>query len=163
MLMAQAGTQVPEKEFTFTTPVAHGLSYKICNPDHKDFKTKVAQCWDYVEASAKRGGPSGRITAEDLVKRVLNRQSDLWVCVSEQTGEIKGSFTISEANYPRDKGIFSESCGGEFVFTDMFPMVEEFYKGRGYTFVEVVGRKGWERELGPLGYKLEYISIHKRI
>lgn len=161
MLMAQAGTQGPEKEFTFTTPVAHGLSYKLCNPDHPDFKAKLAQCWDYLEAAVRKGNEE-LVRTEDLVKRALGKQTDFWVSVDEQ-GKIVGSFIIGSVSYPTATGIYSESCGGTFVFTDMFPMVEQFYKSLGFSFVEVVGRKGWERELAPMGYKLNYVSTYKRI
>ena len=162
MLMAQAGTPVgQEKEYTFTTPLEHGLSYKRVNADHPEFKFNLAHCWDFIERSVAEGNPD-LVQTEDVVDRIINRQSDLWVSTDE-SGDIVGCFVIGAAPYPRSKGIYTEALAGKLIFMDFIPKVENFYKQFGYEFSEIIGRKGWERRLKPLGYNFSNITIYKRL
>jgi hypothetical protein len=160
--MAQAGTPVvQEKEYTFTTPLAHGLSYKKVNPDNAEFKFNLAHCWEFIERSAERGNKD-LIRAEDIADRVIKRESDLWVSTDE-SGDIVGCVVIGAGTYPGKTGIFAEAIGGKFDFSVLVPMLEKFYKNCGYQFFEMTGRKGWERKMKPLGYKYMNTTIYKRL
>ena len=162
MLMALAGTPVvQEKEYTFTTPLEHGLSYKKVNPDHPEFKFNVSHCWEFIEKSVEANNKD-LVTTEDIINRIINRESDLWVSTDE-SGDIVGCFVIGAAEYARIKGIFTEALAGKLNFMDFIPKVENFYKQCGYEFSEIVGRKGWERRLKPLGYNFSNITIYKRL
>jgi flagellin-specific chaperone FliS len=162
MQMEQAGTPVAEKEFIYTTPVVRGLSYKLLNPKHQGFKKKVISCWDFIEQSIKRANNAEYINTVDLVNKVMQGQSDMWLSV-DSNGKTKGCFLVAVAQYPKSVGIFSEATAGKFNFDDMFPKVEQFYKELGYQFVEISGRKGWERVLKPMGYQVKNITIVKRL
>jgi len=162
MLMGQAGTQVEqEKEYTFTTPLERGLSYRRVNPNHANFKNIVAQCWDYIDSGVSRGGSKELISTEYIVQKVLSGDSDLWLSVDAE-GDTVGCFVIGSAPYPEMTGIFAETIGGKFDFKFITPVVEKFYKKCGYEFFEMTGRKGWERVMKPLGYKLMNITMYKR-
>ena len=162
MLMGQAGTlNQEEKEYTFTTPLEHGLSCKQVNSSHANFKKIVAQCWDYIDSGVSRGGSKEFISTEYIVQKVLSGDSDLWVSVDAE-GNTVGCFVIGAAPYPEKTGIFAETIGGKFDFKYMTPVVEKFYKKCGYEFFEMTGRKGWERVMKPLGYKLMNITMYKR-
>ena len=162
MLMEQAGTpEVPGKEYTFTTPLDHGVSYKRVNPNHANFKKIVAQCWDYIDSGVSRGGSKELISTEYIVQKVLGGDSDLWLSV-DAGGNTVGCFVIGSAPYPEKTGIFAETIGGKFDFKFITPVVEKFYKKCGYEFFEMTGRKGWERVMKPLGYKLMNITMYKR-
>jgi len=116
MLMGQAGTQVEqEKEYTFTTPLDHGLSYRRVNPNHANFKNIVAQCWDYIDSGVSRGGSKELISTEYIVQKVLSGDSDLWLSVDAE-GDTVGCFVIGSAPYPEMTGIFAETIGGKFDF-----------------------------------------------
>ena len=50
--------------------------------------------------------------------------------------------------------------------TEVLPLIDYFTiwaKQRGAEWVEVIGRKGWERALKPYGFIHEYTSVMKRI
>jgi len=163
MLMEQAGTQaVQEKEYTFTTPLEHGLSYKHVDIRSPNAKSLVSQCWDFIEAGVEQGGSKEFLTTDYLIKKVLERDSDLWV--SQDEGDnIVGALIIGAAPYPTETGIMAESIGGTFNFNTLVPMLEKFYRARGYKFFEMTGRKGWERKMKPLGYTYMNTTIYKRL
>lgn len=56
-----------------------------------------------------------------------------------------------------------------FASDDMkkaLPLLDYFTvwaKRRGVDYIEVIGRKGWERALKPYGFRHEYTSLFKRI
>jgi len=156
------GTLEAEKVYTFSTPPVHGLSYRIVNPKGKGFKEIVGQCWKYVDSSTQRNNTE-IVKTIDIIQRVIDKVSDLWVSVDSETDEIVGCFVIGAAAYPQATGIMSEALGGQFEFSDMFPIVEEYYKKLGYAFVELTGRKGWEKKLKPLGYELTSITVYKKL
>ena len=150
-----------EKEYTFTTPLVHGLSCKRVNPDHAEFNFKLTHCWDFLEKSVERGN-ADLIQVEDLVSRVTKGHSDLWVSTDE-SGDIVGCFIIGTAPYPQITGIEAEAIAGRFNFKTMLPEVEKYYKKCGYKFFEMTGRRGWERVMKPLGYEFSTITIYKRL
>jgi|TARA_Y100000310_G_scaffold336543_1_gene421387 hypothetical protein len=163
MLMEQPGTQSrEEKGYTFTTPLEHGLSYNKVNPKRQDFRKIVSDCWKYIEAGIDRGGSKEFINTEYLVKKVLDKESDLWVS-EDRGGSIRGCFVIGAAPYPEETGILAESIGGEFDFEVVTPIVEKHYKELGYKFFEMTGRKGWEKVMKPLGYNFMNITMYKRL
>ncbi len=163
MLMEQAGTPVEQaKEYTFTTPLEHGLSYKKVNSNRPDFKKIVSNCWKYIEAGVERGGSREFISTEYLVKKILDHESDLWLS-EDRDGTLKGCFVIGAAPYPNETGIMAESIGGNFDFEVITPIVEKHYKELGYTFFEMTGRKGWEKVMKPMGYKFLNITMYKRL
>jgi hypothetical protein len=161
MLMEQVGIQVQEKEFTFTTPQVHGLSYKLLNPKSKQFKANLAKCYNFIDRSAKASHSVYNLPTDTLVKRCIEQHCDTWV--STRDDKIVGCFTVGVAVYDDNYGINIESTSGKFVYEDVVPTVEKFYKELGYKFVEISGRKGWERVFKPLGYNLSRIIIHKEI
>ena len=162
MLMEQAGTQSrEEKEYTFTTPLEHGLSCKRVNPDHLDFRYILACCWNFLEESINKGNTE-LIEIEDLVERIVQGYSDLWVSV-DKNKTIVGCFVIGSADYPQALGIEAEAIAGKFNFKTMLPQVEKYYKKRGYKFFEMTGRKGWEKVMKPLGYEFSNITLYKRL
>ena len=85
----------------------------------------------------------------------------MWVAVEGQ--EIVGCLLIGVANYPEQTGINSEATAGKFHFETMMPALEDYYRKRGAKFVEISGRKGWERRFGPMGYTVKNITIIKEL
>ena len=161
MLMALTGTPEAEKEYTFTTPLEHGLSYKKVNNAHPKVYAKLAKCLDFVSQSVTRSNNDGYLTAEYLLKKFMSGYSDLWVSVQDE--EIVGCFLVGIADYPDQTGIISEATAGKFHFETMMPAVEDYYRKQGAKFVEIPGRKGWERRFGPRGYELKNLTTVKRL
>jgi len=161
MLMEQVGTQVQEKEFTFTTPQVRGLSYKLLNPKSKEFKKHLAQCYEFIDQAAKNSHTVYNLPTDLMVKRCVEQQCDTWVSMKDD--KILGCCTIGVMTYGPTVGIILESTSGTWVREDVMPIVEKFYKDLGFKFVEVVGRKGWERTLNKMGYKFSKITLHKEL
>jgi hypothetical protein len=161
MLMEQVGTQVQEKEYIFTTQEVRGLSYRLLNPRSQRFKNNLAQCYKFIDRSAKASHSTYDLPTDKLVKRCIEQHCDTWVSIKDN--KIVGCFTVGVAMYGDNYGINIESTSGKFVYQDVVPAVENFYKKLGYKFVEISGRKGWERVFKPLGYNLSKIIIHKEI
>ena len=57
----------------------------------------------------------------------------------------------------------AETIGGEFDFKGITPIVEKYYKNLGYEFFQMIGRKGWEKVMQPMGYNFMNITICKRL
>tara|TARA_R110000751_G_scaffold63919_1_gene131604 strand:+ start:1366 stop:1851 length:486 start_codon:yes stop_codon:yes gene_type:complete len=161
MQTALAGTQEQEREYTFTTPLEHGLSYNRVNRNHPAVHHKIADCVEFVRQSILRANNEEYIKPEFLFNKFLTGFSDLWVSVEGQ--DIVGCLLIGVANYPEQTGIISESTGGKFHFETMMPALEDFYRKQGAKFVEIPGRKGWQRRFGPMGYTVKNVTITKRL
>ena len=163
MLMAQIGTpEVREKEYIFITPLEHGLSCKLVNRKDSNYKYKLSKCYKYLDKAVEKGGNKDLYTSDYIVSRVLAAQNDFWISVDEDD-EIVGCIIVEDKSYPLSPGVSVEALGGSFNFLIVVPMIEEYYKGLGYKFVELTGRKGWERKLQPLGYEFKSVIIRKKI
>jgi hypothetical protein len=161
MQMEQSGTQEAVKEFIFTTHLVRGLSYKLCNHAHPEFEYKVNVCRHLIYKAVEKANLAV-VSAEDLIKKVKDVKSDLWLSL-DAGDKIVGCFTIGVAAYPSAVGVFTESMAGTFDFPSLCEATEKFYKDLGFEFVEVQGRKGWEKVLAPLGYEFEHITLRKRL
>jgi hypothetical protein len=162
MLMAVTGTPEAEKEYIFSTPLLAGLSYRLVNHNSILLRKKLANCYSDLEISVARSKCEDLYTADDLVKRVINKQSDLWVSVDESEN-IKGSCIIGFGNMPRGKGITAEAIAGKIDFSLGTPVIEKYYKNLGFDFFEMTGRKGWQKVMKPLGYEFKSVTIRKRL
>jgi hypothetical protein len=162
MQMEQVGTQEVAKEFTFITPLDHGYSYKLANPHHAGFRDLVVNCLEYYERSIKRSNNSDYIGPVDFALSALEKQSDFWITV-DSTEKLLGIFQLSKAEYPKSTGVYVEALAGEFNFEHGLPMIEDYYRTLGYQFVELEGRRGWERKLKPNGYTYKTTTIVKRL
>ena len=150
------------KEFTFITPLDHGYSYKLANPHHAGFRDLVVNCLEYYERSIKRSNNSDYIGPVDFALSALEKQSDFWITV-DSTEKLLGIFQLSKAEYPKSTGVYVEALAGEFNFEHGLPMIEDYYRTLGYQFVELEGRRGWERKLKPNGYTYKTTTIVKRL
>lgn len=150
------------KEFTFITPLDHGYSYKLANPHHAGFRDLVVNCLEYYERSIKRSNNSDYIGPVDFALSALEKQSDFWITV-DSTEKLLGIFQLSKAEYPKSTGVYVEALAGEFNFEHGLPMIEDYYRTLGYQFVELEGRRGWERKLKPNGYVYKTTTIVKRL
>tara|TARA_R100001443_G_scaffold106834_2_gene116404 strand:- start:168 stop:656 length:489 start_codon:yes stop_codon:yes gene_type:complete len=162
MLMAVTGTPAAEKEYIFTTPLERGLSYKLVNADNPLTRKKLAKCYTRIEHMVEKIKCDDLYTADDLIKRVINKQSDFWIS-TDGYDNIQGCIIIGFAEMPRGKGINAEAIEGKFDFSIVTPVVEKYYKKLGFKFFEMTGRKGWEKVMEPMGYEFKSITVRKRL
>jgi len=162
MQMEQVGTQEAGKAFTFITPLDHGYSYKLANPHHAGFRDLVVSCLEYYKRSIERSNNSEYIGPVDFALSALEKRSDFWT-IEGSDEQLLGIFQISKAEYPKSTGVYVEALAGEFNFEHGLPMIEDYYRTLGYQFVELEGRRGWERKLKPNGYVYKTTTIVKRL
>jgi len=122
----------------------------------------VVSCLEYYERSIKRSNNSDYIGPVDFALSALEKQSDFWITV-DSTEKLLGIFQLSKAEYPKSTGVYVEALAGEFNFEHGLPMIEDYYRTLGYQFVELEGRRGWERKLKPNGYTYKTTTIVKRL
>ena len=162
MLMALTGTPEAEKEYIFTTPLEHGLSYKLVNHNSHLLMKKLADGFDHIEKSIIKSNCSDIYDAADIVKRVVNKQSDLWVS-TDSGNNAKGVLVIGFGDMPKGRIIGAEAMGGKFDFNVITPVIADYYKKLGFKFFEMTGRKGWEKIMEPLGYEFKTITLRKKL
>lgn len=150
------------KEYIFTTPLDHGLSCKLVNRKNPDYKYKLSQCYEYLDKAVEKGGNKDLYTSDYIVTRVINGQNDFWISV-DKDDNIIGCIIVEDQSYPLSPGVSVEALGGKFNFFAVVPMIEEYYKNLGYEFVEITGRKGWERKLHPIGYEFKNVNLRKKL
>jgi hypothetical protein len=162
MLMALTGTPEAEKEYIFTTPLEHGLSYKLVNHNSHLLMKKLGEGFEHIQKSIIKSNCSDIYDAEDIVKRVLNKQSDLWVS-TDADNNTKGVLVIGFGQMPKGRIIGAEAMGGKFDFNVITPVIADYYKKLGFKFFEMTGRKGWEKIMEPLGYEFKTITLRKKL
>ena len=101
--------------------------------------------------------------ANDLINKVINKQSDLWISI-DKDGDIKGCLIVGFGELPRGKIVTVEAMSSESLGSiAALPFLEKYYKELGFKFFEIAGRKGWEKVMKPLGYDFKNITIRKSL
>ena len=164
MLMAVTGIlEAQEKEYIFSTPLLRGLSYRLVNHDSSLLKRKLAYCYSYLEKSIEKSKCEDVFNTDDLIKKVINKQSDLWIS-TDKDGDIKGCLIVGFGELPRGKIVTAEAISSQSLsFLAALPVFEKYYKELGFKFFEIAGRKGWEKVMEPLGYDFKNITIRKSL
>ena len=144
MQMEQYGIPDQEKVFTFSIPAERGLSYKKVNREYKNKFLVLSECWDFIDKSVAKGDRE-LVDTEDIVKRVLNNISDLWIA------------------YPKADVINFEAISGKFNFKYALPKVEDHYISLGYKHFQMIGRKGWQKVMSSQGYIPKSTTIFKKV
>ena len=85
----------------------------------------------------------------------------MWVSVEGQS--IVGCLLIGVASLSRTDRNYLRINGGKFHFETMMPALEDYYRKQGAKFVEIPGRKGWQRRFGNMGYKVKSVTIVKEL
>ena len=164
MLMAVTG--IPEgraREYIFSTPLLHGLSYRLVNHSSPLLKRKLAYCRSYLEKSIDKSNCEDVFNANDLINKVINKQSDLWIS-TDKDGDIKGCLIVGFGELPRGKIVTAEAMSSESLGSlAALPFLEKYYKELGFKFFEMAGRRGWEKVMKPLGYDFKNITIRKSL
>lgn len=115
-----------------------------------------------VDAVALSGGRYDmRAVLDGLVRKVAL----LWVIYDDDL-VVRAAFTASRRQYPRAAWLCVEFLGGE----DMASWVGEvdrtltaYARDSGLAGLELVGRKGWVKALGPLAWRENAVMLVKSI
>lgn len=107
----------------------------------------------------------GELTMEDLYRQLCEVKTILWI-ISDETYNPK-AFMITEVNqYPRKKVIRVLMLSGIEMAAwkeSVIKTLTIWGKKIGATGIEVIGRKGWERELQADGFKVIHTTLLKEI
>jgi len=107
----------------------------------------------------------GRRTVDDIVTRVLNQESNLWVTLD---GDLQpsGALVTKIEVYPRMRMLHVLHCAGdrghmEQVADEVYPALDAFAKFNHCAGVEFIGRPGWEKHVKESGYEVRSVTYQK--
>ncbi len=139
----------PEREIRITIVPPHYVKY----------------CW---EAAAKFLDPAasksrGRHDIESIREEVERGVQLLWVMFLGDD-EMVGAFTTSVLRYPRKSVVSISFMGGDSILqykSSVIDDVSEYALEMNCSGIEAIGRKGWIKALGPLGFEEAFMVLEK--
>ena len=105
-----------------------------------------------------------KVGVSDVYDFVMDGTWMLWVCQIPDTLEITSVLVTEFVHYPRVcnlKVIFLSGDDEDWSYG--IAVFENFARINGCHEVEISGRKGWERVLKDQGFRLNHITLSKRI
>lgn len=107
----------------------------------------------------------GRRTVDDIIKRVLMLESNLWVTLNEE-GQPNGALITKIEAYPRLNMLHVLHCAGERghmddVADEVYGALDSFAKFNHCGGVEFIGRPGWEKHVKGRGYEVKSVTYQK--
>lgn len=101
----------------------------------------------------------------NLKAKVFAGMNTLWMIEDEDGQPLAYAVTVIFTPDGITKSIQIYMATGEDLdmFTSQIDQFTVWCIKRGVDFIEVVGRKGWEKVLRPLGFSHNYTSLLKRI
>ena len=112
----------------------------------------VKHCW---EAAAK--------FLESIGEEVERGVQLLWVMFLGDD-EMVGAFTTSVFRYPRKSVVSISFMGGDSILqykSSVIDAVSEYALEMKCSGIEAIGRKGWIKALGPLGFEEAFMVLEK--
>lgn len=115
-----------------------------------------------VDIALKKGG--SLISAKDVYKMLKNKDAQLWIVKENET--IKVAYITSIKILPdcyvlEIVALFGNNIKKYLDFIE--ENIVKFAKEHGCQYIEIVGRKGWERMLRNKGYKTVSLIIRKEV
>jgi hypothetical protein len=112
---------------------------------------EFARCRPWIEAAIDRA--EGTLTIDDVIHAIAEGRMHFWPG--------KNCAAVTElAVFPRKRILNVTLAGGDMdEILDMIPSFKAFGRALGCECVAVVGREGWERVLGRLGWKKAHVVL----
>lgn len=106
----------------------------------------------------------GRVTADDILRMVLNGQMQLWAVHEKEN--IHGHVITEVKQYPRCKMLTVQYCAMkpwtmDLISEKMHETAERFAKDAGCAGIEFVGRPGWRNVAKEQGYTVQSVTYQK--
>lgn len=108
---------------------------------------------------------NGETSHESLVKELFQDLKQLWLIASDKH-ELLGAGITEYITYPEKKVVRIVMLGGRNLKdweSEFEKTMVLFARSLGCSAIEVIGRKGWIRELRKHGYKPTYYHLLKEI
>lgn len=124
-------------------------------------KLQVIHPWLQKMAAWTRG----RRTMDDIVRRLLNMETNLWITLNAE-GKPSGALITQIERYPRMYMLQVLHCAGErghmeFVADEVYDALDAFAKFNKCAGVEFIGRPGWEPHVKKRGYEVRSVTYQK--
>lgn len=102
--------------------------------------------------AALRGDP--RFTVDDILEDLETERAQLWA-VGHWPGHVQALVVTRLVAYRRCCSMEIHLCGGMGMehWLYLLPELEQHARNLGCTFVELCGRRGWERVLPDYGFR----------
>jgi hypothetical protein len=125
----------------------------------------VSAVWKEVEPILGKSihTAHGRYTMDDILREIVNFEQHLWVVFNDDK-KIIASLTTRFIFYPRKKMLAGQFLGGVKIMRWRDPMLEtleKWAKDNDCDGLEMTGRNGFEKVLGPHGWTPEYVVFEK--
>ena len=125
---------------------------------HVDF------CWDEASSHLGKsiGTAHGRYTLDDLFEEIKRFEQHLWVVLDDS--RIIAALTTRFVQYPRKRMLAGQFLGGSKIMRwrdEMLFTLEKWAKDNDCEGLEMTGRNGFEKVLGPHGWTPEYVVFEK--
>ena len=123
----------------------------------------IHDLWPTIEPMLTRVADE-KVTVSDIYDFVMDGTWMLWVCQIPDTEEITSVIVTEFIRYPQVcnlRVIFLSGDDEDWAYG--MTVFEDFARINTCHEVEVLGRKGWERVLKDQGFKLNHITLSKRI
>jgi len=107
----------------------------------------------------------GRRTVDDIVRRVLNMESVLWITLAED-GKPSGAMVTKVEAYPQMKMLqvlhmASDTGQMDEIADELYEALDAFAKFNHCAGVEFVGRPGWQKYVEPRGYTTKSVMYQR--
>jgi hypothetical protein len=151
-------TGTPEVEQAFMGEVQElGSSSVECELVILD---RVAEVWPHVEPYLRfiEGDEPKLYTTFDLRSYIEEGRMHLWTSINAE--RYLFAFVTQFVNYPHARILDVVALGGEALdrWLHLLRVVELWARASGADYVRVIGRRGWERKLVPLGYVSSHVT-----
>jgi len=105
-----------------------------------------------------------RVTLDSIMEDLANHERQLWI-VKFDGQYIAAVVTMVYTNNKGEKvGEISLAGGSQHDLWDNFVAgVSAWFKAQGCVFIDIVGRKGWERLYKAQGFHVEQIQLRKAL
>lgn len=127
---------------------------------------EIVGLWPHVAPLVARGldrGSHGEYTLEDVHAALLHGKLQLWMAKGGKTPAIGVTQIVQ---YPQFGTVLVIFCVGDGVedWEDVgLTAIEEWAAKHRLRAVEVIGREGWTRRLGLLGYRKDAVMLRKEL
>lgn len=109
----------------------------------------------------------GKFSPEHVVDQCAKGHMQMWLAVREDDAstDYLAALVTELVDYPGRKVLSIPFLAGSEMasWLHLYPQIEDWAKEQGCGEVEIIGRKGWERVAGPLGFAYSYTTLAKEI
>ncbi len=128
-------------------------------------KEGIDQKWDEVEPLIKKVliKQQNGYTIDNIKEMLLKEELQLWTSYDET--QIQGICITHIAIYPQHKICEVFMCAGQEIdsWLDFIEQIQTWAKSLNCDFMEIQGRRGWERKMQKYGYSFENVILRKEL